>query len=113
MNKYPYTNGHLMVVPANHTGNLDELPSAVRQECFETTNRAIKWISSAMQPQGYNIGMNLGKVAGAGLESHLHIHIVPRWSGDANFMTTVHQTRVISESLEDTYQRIKESIAKE
>jgi len=113
MNKYPYTNGHLMVVPAYHTGNLDELASTIRQECFETTNRAIKWISRALKPQGYNIGMNLGKVAGAGLESHLHIHIVPRWSGDANFMTTVHQTRVISESLEDTYQRIKESIDKE
>lgn len=110
MNKYPYTNGHLMVVPNQHAGDLNELPSNIRSECFEITNQAIQWLIKALHPQGFNIGMNLGKVAGAGLESHLHIHIVPRWAGDANFMTTVHQTRVISESLEDTYQRIKESI---
>jgi len=99
-----------MVVPNQHAGDLNELPSNIRSECFEITNQAIQWLIKALHPQGFNIGMNLGKVAGAGLESHLHIHIVPRWAGDANFMTTVHQTRVISESLEDTYQRIKESI---
>ena len=113
MNKYPYTNGHLMIVPNHHTGSLDELSSEVRAECFEMTNQTIQWLTQAINPQGFNVGMNIGKVAGAGLESHLHIHVVPRWTGDANFMTTVHQTRVISESLEEAYQRIIEVIPKE
>lgn len=113
MNKFPYTNGHVMVVPNSHIGNLDQLPAEIRCECFEITNLAIQWLNKALHPQGFNVGMNLGKVAGAGLESHLHLHIVPRWSGDANFMTTVHETRVISESLEDTYQRIIEVIHQE
>lgn len=113
MNKYPYTNGHLMVVPNQHASTLNDLTPKIRAESFEIVNQAILWLTKSLHPQGFNIGMNLGKVAGAGLESHLHIHIVPRWAGDANFMTTVHQTRVISESLEDTYQRIKESIHQE
>jgi len=113
MNKYPYTNGHLMVVPSLHTGSLHDLPAEIRGECFEMTNQALQWLTNALHPQGFNIGMNLGKVAGAGLESHLHIHIVPRWAGDSNFMTTIHQTRVISESLEDTYRNIIEVIQKE
>jgi ATP adenylyltransferase len=110
LNKFPYTNGHLMVVPYLHVASLTNLPKEALMELIETTREAIEWLKKAMNPQGFNVGMNLGKVAGAGLEDHLHMHIVPRWTGDSNFMSTLSETRVISESLADSFQSLKKAI---
>jgi ATP adenylyltransferase len=113
LNKFPYTNGHLMVVPYQHGPDLNNLTSAVMLELIETTKNTVNWLKKSMNPQGFNIGMNLGKSAGAGLEDHLHMHIVPRWTGDSNFMSTISETRVISESLHDSYQSIRNAIEQE
>lgn len=106
LNRYPYTSGHLMVVPFLHRASLDQLDLTTRTELMEQTNRAVQILQSIYQPQGFNIGINIGEAAGAGIENHIHIHIVPRWNGDTNFMTTLGTTRVLPESLEDSYQRI-------
>jgi ATP adenylyltransferase len=98
------------VVPYLHVANLTNLPKEALMELIETTREAIEWLKKAMNPQGFNVGMNLGKVAGAGLEDHLHMHIVPRWNGDSNFMSTLSETRVISESLADSFQSLKKAI---
>jgi len=106
LNKFPYTNGHLMIVPYDHVSNLSDLDSEKMLDLLSTTSKAIQWLSASMNPQGYNIGMNLGKIAGAGLENHIHMHVVPRWLGDLNFMTCISETRIISESLSENYQSI-------
>lgn len=113
LNKFPYTNGHLMVVPYLHVASLVNLPQEVLLELIEQTRTSIEWLKKAINPQGFNVGMNLGKVAGAGLEDHLHMHIVPRWAGDSNFMTCLGETRIISESLTDSYQSLKKVIEQE
>jgi len=107
LNRYPYTSGHLMVVPYDHKPNLEELDSETRAEMMELTAQCMTVLRKVYHPQAFNIGANIGEAAGAGVKEHVHIHIVPRWAGDTNFMSTLGETRVLPEALEDTYQRIK------
>ncbi len=112
MNIFPYNNGHLMVAPYRHTANVEELTQEEVDSLFKLVQKSVKVLKAKMRPQGFNIGMNLGKVAGAGIEEHLHIHIVPRWNGDTNFMPVVSETKVISQSLEEAYKLLKEGFTK-
>lgn len=112
MNLYPYTSGHLMVVPTRHTADFSGLTIEEHAEFGRTLALAQSILVECFSPHGFNIGMNLGRTAGAGIQDHLHYHIVPRWSGDANFMTAVGQTRVMSESLDDSWLRLKEALKK-
>ena len=105
MNKYPYTNGHLMIVPKRHTVDLEQLDNNELKELFDLLKTSIRVLKSSLRPHGFNIGMNIGKVGGAG-EDHLHIHLVPRWTGDTNFMPVIGETKIISEYLEETYQKL-------
>ena len=107
LNRYPYTSGHLMVVPYEHKPNLEELDSATRAEMMELTTRCMTVLRKIYRPPAFNMGANIGEAAGAGIKAHVHIHIVPRWGGDTNFMSTIGEVRVLPELLEDTYQRIK------
>jgi len=107
LNRYPYTSGHLMAIPYQHSSTLKDLDAETRAEIMELTSRCTTVLTSIYQPQGFNVGINMGAAAGAGVEEHVHIHIVPRWSGDTNFMSSVGETRVLPEALEDTYKRVK------
>jgi ATP adenylyltransferase len=107
LNAFPYTNGHLMVAPYKHTANMSELNDEELLEVNQLVARALGWITKAYKPDGFNIGVNLGTVAGAGIPTHIHWHIVPRWNGDTNFMTTVGEVRVLPQSLQDSYDRLK------
>lgn len=106
LNRYPYTTGHLMVVPFDHYPSIEALTPAARAELMELTSQALQVLRAEYQPQGFNIGINMGEIAGAGVADHVHIHVVPRWGGDTNFMSTVSQTRVIPEALSVTHERI-------
>lgn len=103
LNSFPYNPGHLLVAPYRHTGNMDELTAAERNEHYELVSRCIKVLKEAMNPGGFNIGSNLGKIAGAGIEEHFHSHIVPRWNGDTNFIPVLADVRVVPQALADTY----------
>jgi ATP adenylyltransferase len=103
MNRYPYNNGHLMVVPHAHAASLTDMEPAQRAELGELTMRCEQVLRQAMHPDGLNIGLNLGSAAGAGLAEHLHVHVVPRWDGDTNYMTVVGEVRVIPQHLDSTY----------
>jgi ATP adenylyltransferase len=107
LNRYPYTSGHLMVVPFEHKANLEELNPQTRAELMELTTLCMTILRGVYNPQAFNMGANIGEAAGAGVKEHVHIHIVPRWRGDTNFMSTLGETRVLPELLEDTYQRVK------
>jgi ATP adenylyltransferase len=107
LNRYPYTSGHLMIVPNRHVGNLERLPDDVAAEMMALSKLAVKSLRSAFSPRGFNLGMNVGRSAGAGVAGHLHLHIVPRWEGDSNFMATTGDVRVISFSLDDIYQALQ------
>ena len=111
LNRYPYTSGHLMVNPFEHKANLEDLDSATRAEMIELTSRCTTVLQKIYNAQGFNIGVNIGEAAGAGVVGHVHIHIVPRWSGDTNFMSSVGGVRVLPEALEDTYKRVREAFA--
>lgn len=107
LNRYPYNNGHLLVAPLCHRGTLGELEGPELVEPLETVRRCVAVLDRMLRPQGYNVGLNLGKSAGAGLPGHLHWHIVPRWDGDTNFMPVLGGTKVIVESLEAFYDRLR------
>jgi len=107
MNRFPYNNGHLMVAPARHEAMIDKLTGGEGRELFRLTQRCVAVLRRVLKPQGFNVGLNLGRPAGAGVAGHLHIHVVPRWSGDVNFMPLVGETRVISEHLQATYTRLR------
>ena len=109
LNRYPYTSGHLMVVPFAHQAHLEDLDSSARAEMMELTARCITVLRKVYHPEAFNIGANIGESAGAGVKSHVHMHIVPRWGGDTNFMTVVGDVRVLPESLERTYERVRKA----
>jgi ATP adenylyltransferase len=106
MNKYPYINGHLLVAPLRHVGTLDKLDSTEKSVLMTMVAHSLAILKKTMKAEGFNVGLNLGKVAGAGVEEHLHFHIVPRWNGDTNFMTVLSDVRVIPEHMEQTYKRL-------
>ncbi len=109
LNRYPYTSGHLMVVPFAHVSSIELLTPEVRAELFEMVNHAIGVLREVYHPDGFNVGINMGEAAGAGIAEHAHVHIVPRWAGDTSFMSTVGETRVIPEELGMTWQRIHDA----
>ncbi len=108
MNRYPYNNGHLLIAPVRHIGLVEGLNDDEIITIHRLLNRAINALNQTMHPDGFNIGLNLGRVAGAGLIDHIHYHLVPRWQGDTNFMPVLTETKVLSEALVQTYKRIKQ-----
>jgi len=113
MNRYPYNNGHLLIAPNRHVANLDELELDELTQLFDLTRKATRWLTKAASPHGFNIGINLGRVAGAGLPGHVHVHIVPRWDGDVNFMPVIGFTKVISEGLQSSWDQLRAVIEAE
>lgn len=109
LNKFPYTSGHVMVAPLTHCGNLEELDPPTRAEMMELSTRCMTTLRSIYNPQAFNLGANIGEAAGAGVPGHVHLHIVPRWNGDTNFMSVVGEVRVLPEDLEESYRRISEA----
>jgi len=107
MNRYPYNNGHLMVAPCRHVGAIEKLMPEERDAVFEMVQKSVRILKKVMRPDGFNIGANLGRYAGAGLPGHFHIHIVPRWIGDVNYLPLLAQTKVVCESLQVTYSKLK------
>jgi ATP adenylyltransferase len=108
LNLYPYITGHLMVVPYLHTSELDTVAKEITDEMMDLTKRSQTALREAYLPSGFNMGMNLGAAAGAGITDHIHIHLMPRWTGDTNFMTTVAEARVLPEALDVTYQKLRD-----
>jgi len=108
INRYPYNNGHLMIVPYNHFSEVEMLSDEEILEMMKFLKLSIKVLSKKFSPEGFNIGVNLGKVAGAGIDDHIHLHIVPRWTGDTNFMPVLGDTKIISQNLQETWKIIKE-----
>lgn len=108
LNTYPYNSGHLMIAPFRHVGEVEDLEDDEAENMHHLLQKSLKALRGAMQPEGFNIGMNLGRVAGAGVPDHVHWHVVPRWSGDTNFMPMVAETKVLPELLQDAYSRLRE-----
>ena len=106
MNKYPYNNGHLMIVPNRHTADFHSLSETESLEMMTLTSKCLAVLRTAMNPDGFNIGMNVGRVAGAGIDDHLHFHIVPRWDADTNFMPVLGHTKIVSEGLLETWDKL-------
>lgn len=112
MNLYPYSNGHLMVAPLAHTGDLERLDTGIAADLMAMTQRALRALRIALTPEGFNLGFNLGKVAGAGVADHLHQHVVPRWGGDTNFMPVIGETKVMSEHIRATYDKVRAAFSR-
>jgi len=110
LNKYPYNNGHLMIVPYRHVPNIEDLDDDELLEICRLTILSIKLLKHVMKPEGFNIGANIGKAAGAGIEEHFHLHIVPRWVGDTNFMPIIGDTKVVVEAIRETYKKLKKGL---
>ena len=111
LNLFPYNNGHVLIAPRRHVADLNDLPGEELRELFSLVALGTRALRETYNTQGLNVGMNLGKVAGAGITDHLHVHLVPRWGGDTNFMTSVHDTRVLPESLLETRERLSPAFA--
>ena len=111
MNLYPYTSGHLMVMPLRHVGELEGLADEERDELWASVTDAVRAVKAVYAPDGVNVGINLGRAAGAGVPGHLHVHVVPRWSADSNFMTAVADTRVLPESLGESAAKLRKALA--
>ncbi len=107
LNRFPYTNGHLMIVPFEHCASIEQLDSKILTEMMQMTAKSMVVLRRVYHPEGFNIGMNIGAVSGAGITEHVHIHIVPRWGGDTNFMSTLSGTRVLPETLEETFYKVE------
>jgi ATP adenylyltransferase len=107
MNAFPYNPGHLLVVPYRHLGKLEELKAGERKEHYELVSRCVGILRSCVKTENFNLGMNLGRAAGAGIVDHIHTHVVPRWNGDNNFMPVLAETRVLSEANGDIYKKLK------
>jgi ATP adenylyltransferase len=112
MNAYPYNNGHLMVVPFRHTASLSDWETEEVSEFWEMADLCVELLRDTMKPEGFNLGINLGEAGGAGVLGHIHLQIVPRWSGDTNFMTVFAETRVIPEHIQATYAKLKAALDK-
>lgn len=112
MNLFPYTNGHLMITPYKHTGKLEELNDEELLDIMHLAQKTLKALKICMNPEGFNMGFNIGRPAGAGIVDHIHLHVVPRWVGDTNFMPLLSETKVISEHIFDTYEKIKKGFEK-
>lgn len=110
LNSFPYTSGHVMVVPFAHLDELQKLPEAAANEMMALSQKMEGVLRQVYAPDGVNLGMNLGRAAGAGVASHVHMHILPRWVGDTNFMTTVGESRVLPEALDETYRKLKQAL---
>jgi ATP adenylyltransferase len=106
MNRYPYNNGHLLVAPVKHAGDLDQLNNKEALDLLLMVRKTVEILKVVMNPEGFNVGLNLGRVAGAGMEEHMHFHVVPRWTGDTNFMTILGDVRVIPEHIRETYRKL-------
>jgi ATP adenylyltransferase len=106
MNRFPYTNGHLLIAPLRHISSFDSLSPDEKLDLVNMVERSVSVLKEVMDPAGFNIGMNLGRVAGAGVEDHMHFHIVPRWSGDTNYMTVFGEVRIIPEHIRATYEKL-------
>lgn len=110
MNLYPYNAGHLMVLPFEHKAELFELSEEIRSELMETVNIAVEALKKVMKPNGFNIGINIGFAGGGGLPSHLHIHVLPRWDGDTNYLATIGETKVICSDFKDVYKKLQKEL---
>ncbi len=111
MNLYPYNGGHVMIVPKRHISDIKELTEEEFAEIYRIIQKTVRALDETMKPQGYNIGANIGRVSGAGIDTHIHFHIVPRWDGDTNFMTTIGEVKVISQDLLDVKKRLQKAFA--
>ena len=110
MNNYPYNPGHVMIAPYRHVANLEDLTPEEVHDIHTLASLAIKAIKKSMKPQGFNLGINIGRAGGAGIEGHIHLHIVPRWNGDTNFMPVISDTKVIVQEIKESYKELRESI---
>lgn len=111
LNTFPYTSGHVMIVPYSHTAELQQLPQDAAQEMMDLCQRMETVLRSVYRPDGVNLGMNIGKAAGAGVAGHIHMHVLPRWVADANFVSVIGETRILPETLETTYARLKQALS--
>jgi ATP adenylyltransferase len=109
LNLYPYTSGHLMIAPYEHVGTLEDAPEEALLDMIRLTRAAERHLRRVYRPEGLNLGMNIGKCAGAGIAGHIHMHVLPRWTGDANFMSTIGETRVLPEALPDTWAKLSQA----
>lgn len=113
MNLYPYNNGHLLIVPYRQVATYAALTPAERHAIADATDLCMRWLTDALHPEGFNVGMNEGAAGGAGIPDHLHVHVLPRWAGDTNFMPTLADVKVIPEAMQVTYQKLLDAVAKE